>query len=362
MFCSIYNNKKILITGHTGFKGSWLSFWLMKLGADIVGYSLRPNTVPSHYKLLDLDIKSEIGDIRNRENLEDIIKKNKPDIIFHLAAQPLVRLSYSIPLETLYTNIIGTANLLDVCRKVDSVKALVNVTSDKCYNNKEWVWGYRENDEMGGYDPYSVSKGCSELITSSFRSSFFNINDYKKKHNTLVASCRAGNVIGGGDWAIDRLIPDIMTATALGTPIDIRNPHSIRPWQHVLEPLSGYLMVGQKLLEGKKEYAESWNFGPGDQGNITVGKVAESLIKHWDKIKLKFNSDIDAPHEACLLKLDCSKANYKLKWRSVWNAEETLKRTAKWYKTFYEDNFVNTASDLDKYIEDSQNQELEWIK
>ena len=280
LFNGIYNNKTVLVTGHTGFKGSWLCFWLIQMGAKVIGYSLEPPTSPNHFELLNLDMVSVIGDIRDSDKLNAVFAQYQPEIVFHLAAQPLVRLSYKEPVETFETNVIGTLKVFEACRNTKSVRAIVNITSDKCYENKEWVWGYRENDPMGGYDPYSASKGCAELVTSSYRNSFFNVNEYGKSHNVLLASCRAGNVIGGGDWAKDRLMTDIMVAVSEGKKVVIRNPRATMPWQHVLEPLSGYLMLGQKLFEGKKEFAQAWNFGPGEQGAITVKEVVENIKKY----------------------------------------------------------------------------------
>ena len=362
LFDGIYKNKKVLITGHTGFKGSWLSLWLTKMGADVIGYSLTPPTKPSHFELLNLDIDSHIADIRDKEKLFDVFRKTKPEIVFHLAAQPIVRLSYKEPIETLETNIMGTANLFEACRKTDSVRAILNITSDKCYENKEWIWGYRENDPMGGYDPYSVSKGCSELITSSYRDSFFNIEEYGKSHNILLASCRAGNVIGGGDWAVDRLLPDIVKSASKGESVEIRSPYSTRPWQHVLEPLSGYLLLGQKLLEGEIEFASSWNFGPNDDGEITVKKVAEYCTKFWDRIKFDLlNLDVKL-HEANLLKLDCSKAKSKLKWEPVWNAPTAFDKTISWYKNYYLNNKINSVMDLKIYLENATKNNVKWTE
>lgn len=350
LFNSIYNNKNILVTGHTGFKGSWLSLWLQNLGANVIGYSKDVPTTPSHFKLLDLSINSIIGNVKDLEILNRTFAKHKPELVFHLAAQPLVRLSYKEPIETLETNIIGTANVFEACKNTDSVKAIVNITSDKCYENKEWVWGYRENDPMGGNDPYSVSKGCSELITSAYRSSFFNVDDFKKSHNILLASCRAGNVIGGGDWANDRLIPDIIKATVKGKKVKIRSPNSTRPWQHVLDPLYGYLLLGQKLLEEKKEFADAWNFGPIEKEDITVKQVAEYCKQYWGKIDFElFNFDIKL-HEANLLKLDCSKAYSKLNWKPVWNIETTFKKTIEWYKKYYIQKKVLSLKQLIEYM------------
>jgi CDP-glucose 4,6-dehydratase len=364
LFNKIYKNKTVLVTGHTGFKGSWLIFWLLQMKAKVIGYSKDVPTVPSHFELLKqngylkdlIDIR---GDIRDSKKLEEVFIKYKPDIVFHLAAQPLVRYSYKNPIETYETNVIGTLKVFETCRKAN-VKAIVNVTSDKCYENKEWVWGYRENDPMGGYDPYSSSKGCAELLTVSYRNSYFNLNDYNIKHNTLLASCRAGNVIGGGDWARDRLIADIMRAVSKNEKVKIRNPKATRPWQHVLEPLSGYLMIGQKLLEGKKEYAEAWNFGPSDEENITVEEVVNNIKKYWNEINYEFNIDRDDLHEANILKLDCSKAHIKLKWKSVWNNNKTFEITTKWYKHYYKNNKIDTYENLINYINDARKKQLIW--
>ena len=362
LFLGVYKNRRIFVTGHSGFKGSWLALWLTKMGAIVKGYSLPPNTIPSHWDLLKLDIESIYADIRNREKLEHEIAIFKPEIVFHLAAQPLVRLSYSEPVDTFETNILGTINIFEAARKTKSVQAIINVTSDKCYENKEWIWGYRENDPMGGFDPYSASKGCSELITASYRNSFFNLLEYKKTQNVLLASARAGNVIGGGDWAQDRLVPDIMKAANENKKINIRNPYASRPWQHVLEPLSGYLHLGWKLLEGKKEFAEAWNFGPQNESHCTVGEITNSIDELWNKVNIEFNHDIKEPHEAKLLKLDCSKAFNNLKWKPVWNNLSTFKRTVDWYRNYYEEKTINSEIDLINYINDAGNQKIEWTK
>ena len=359
LFSGIYKNKTVLVTGHTGFKGSWLVYWLSQMGAKVIGYSLEAPTNPNHIELLNLDIVSIIGDIRDLDKLNQVFSEYKPDIVFHLAAQPLVRLSYENPIETYETNVIGTLKVFEASR-INNVKAIVNITSDKAYENKEWVWGYRENDPMGGYDPYSSSKGCADILATSYRNSYFNINEYKKTHNTLIATCRAGNVIGGGDWAKDRLITDIMISVSIGKKVSIRNPKATRPWQHVLEPLSGYLQIGQKLLEEKVEFAEAWNFGPSDEGSITVEEVVQNVKKHWDKIDYEINRDPNQLHEANLLKLDCTKANTILKWKDVWDSETTFEKTVKWYKAYYENNKVLTSEDLENYIKEAVGKNIVW--
>lgn len=362
LFGGIYKNKTVLVTGHTGFKGSWLVYWLNKMGAKVVGYSLKAPTTPNHIELLNLNMDSIVGDIRDLDKLNQVFNKYKPDIVFHLAAQALVRLSYENPIETYETNVIGTLKVFEACRNA-KVKAIVNITSDKAYENKEWIWGYRENDPMGGYDPYSSSKGCADILASSYRNSYFNTHDYKIKHNTLLATCRAGNVIGGGDWAKDRLITDIMLSVSQGKKVTIRNPRATRPWQHVLEPLSGYLHIGQKLLEEKVEFADAWNFGPSDEGSICVEEVVKNIKKNWEKIDYEINSDPNQLHEANLLKLDCSKAHILLKWKDVWDSQTTFEKTVKWYKFYYEENQnILTEQDLDSYVNDAKNKDLEWSK
>lgn len=331
-----YKNKKVFITGHTGFKGSWLTLWLTMMGAKVLGYALEPNTDPSLFNVLNLhkDIDHIIGDIRDFEKLREIITEFKPEIVFHLAAQPLVRLSYREPRLTYETNVMGTVNLLEAIRQTKSIRAVVNVTSDKCYENKEWVWGYRENDPMGGYDPYSSSKGCSELITAAYRNSYF------KNTETAIASARAGNVIGGGDWAEDRLIPDIVRSLSKGKQIIIRSPKATRPWQHVLEPLSGYLLLGRLLYEKGQEFAEAWNFGPNDSCMMTVEEIVKKSIEIWGSGSYVVDSS-EQPHEANLLKLDVSKSFMRIKWTSKLNCSETLLDTFGWYKEYYE-----TASEV----------------
>ena len=354
LFNGRYRGRRVLITGHTGFKGSWLALWLNRLDAEVIGFALNPPTKPSHFELLNLDIKSERGDIRDQKALLKTFRKYNPEIVFHLAAQPIVRYSYDNPAETFETNIMGTVNVFEACRKTSSVRAIVNVTSDKVYENKEWDWGYRENDSIGGYDPYSCSKGCSELITSSYRNSFFN-------DRILIASARAGNVIGGGDWAVDRLIPDIMRAVSKEKQVLIRNPQAIRPWQHVLEPLSGYLILGQKLLEGRAGFAESWNFGQSYLDSWRVEEIAKAAKSLWPEIKYTMHRDFKTPHEAGLLKLDCSKAYEKLHWIPLWTTEKSLRKTVNWYKEFYRKKEITSNSDLDEYIAEAKAKKAIWV-
>lgn len=327
---SFYDRKRVLVTGHTGFKGSWLTLWLTIMGAKVLGYALEPNTDPSLFNVLNLhkDIDHVIGDIRDLEKLKEVIIEFKPEIVFHLAAQPLVRLSYREPRLTYETNVMGTVNLLEAIRQTKSVRAVVNVTSDKCYENKEWVWGYREIDPMGGYDPYSSSKGCSELITAAYRNSYF------KNTETAIASARAGNVIGGGDWAEDRLIPDIVRSLSQGKQIIIRNPKATRPWQHVLEPLSGYLLLGKLLYEKGQEFAEAWNFGPSDSSVMTVEEIVKKSIEIWGSGSYVIDSS-EQPHEANLLKLDISKSSKKLGWSAKVPSLRALELTLEWYVSFY---------------------------
>ncbi len=362
LFSGIYTGKKVFITGHTGFKGSWLSFWLKKLGANIYGYSLKLPSTPNHYSLLQLNIDSEINDIRNYSGLKNALINFKPEIIFHLAAQPIVRYSYKNPIETFETNLLGTVNLLEAARNTPSIKAIVCISTDKCYENIETTEGYKENSPMGGYDPYSASKGCMELTINSYRNSFFNIKDYKSKHQTLIASCRAGNVIGGGDWGYDRLIPDIVKNASENKITEIRNLFAVRPWQHVLESISAYLQLGQKLLEEKVNLAGPWNIGPTDKEHFTVNDVIKLAQQTWTKIQYNEVCLEKNPHEAKLLVLNCDKANKILNWKKVWEFEETVRKTVSWYKEFYEKDIVNTDKNLKEYIKSAKIQVLDWIQ
>jgi CDP-glucose 4,6-dehydratase len=331
-----YYGKKVLVTGHTGFKGSWLSKWLTIMGSNVLGYALEPNTDPSLYRILKLekDLQTIIADIRDYERLLSVIREFKPDLVFHLASQAIVRRSYKEPRLTFDTNLIGTVNLLEAIRTTRSVKAVVNITSDKCYENKEWVWGYRETDEVGGRDPYSASKGCSELITASYRRAFFQNSD------TALATARAGNIIGGGDWAEDRLIPDIVRSLSDGEIIIVRNPGAIRPWQHVLEPLSGYLLLGKLLYQKGQDYAEAWNFGPNEIGSLRVEDVVKKSIEIWGHGSYKIQSEGSFP-ESRILRLDISKALTRLDWHPIMTSEKAIKDTLQWYALYYTD--INAA-------------------
>ncbi len=357
-----YHDKRVLITGHTGFKGSWLALWLSQMGAKVTGYALAPSTSPSHIKILNVDCLSITGDIRDADKLQNVVKKEKPEIIFHLAAQALVRRSYREPIETFSTNVIGTANLLEACRQSLSTRAVIVVTSDKCYKNREWLWGYREDDALGGYDPYSASKGCTEIVTSSYKHSFFPPDEYGRGHTTLIASARAGNVIGGGDWAEDRLIPDIARAVSKKEAVSIRNPNATRPWQHVLEPLSGYLMLGQRLLQGEPEFADAWNFGPDEDGNLNVATLVKQLKQYWNEIDYQLSSVSSDLHEANSLQLDCSKARIKLRWRPVWNIDKALEMTGIWYDRFYRSGDVISEQQLTQYVQTAKHKNYNWAE
>jgi len=335
VFNNIYKNRTILITGHTGFKGAWLSLWLKQLGANVIGYSLDPPTQPNLFEILGLDkhVVDIRGNILDEKKLKEIVKKYQPEIIFHLAAQTLVKKSYTESKLTFETNIIGVINILEAIKECKSVKSFINVTTDKVYKNNEWYYGYREIDFLGGYDPYSSSKACSEIVTSAYRDSFFNVADFNKKHNTLIATVRAGNVIGGGDWAEFRLIPDCVKAIMEGVPIEIRNPNALRPWQFILEPLSGYLLLGQLLFEGHKKYADCWNFGPLDKNVITTKEIVKKIIGIWGHGTYNLQRN-NKHHESQLLKLDISKAIYNLNWSPIYSLDETIKDTINWYKKY----------------------------
>lgn len=345
-------NKRVFLTGHTGFKGSWLSLWLTEMGAKVQGYALAPETTPSLFvegKVAER-IGSEIGDIRNLEQLKVSMSGFNPDILIHMAAQPLVRLSYKNPIETYETNVMGTVKVLEAARNCKNLKSIVSVTTDKCYENKEWEWGYRENEAMGGYDPYSSSKGCAELVTSAYRRSFM------QEQGIGLASARAGNVIGGGDWSEDRLIPDILKAFEKNNPVIVRNPKSTRPWQHVLEPLSGYLVLAQKLYESPQEYAEGWNFGPHDDDAKPVDWILNKMVSKWQNSSWQLDQNAQ-PHEAGFLKLDISKAKSRLHWQPTWYLDNTLEKIVQWHQAWLNKQEMQIAclKEINDYMRDMNN-------
>jgi len=349
---SFWKNKRVFITGHTGFKGSWLSLWLNNLGAEVKGYALASATTPSLFEAARVEekIDSEIGDIRNLEQLRTSMVSFNPDIMIHMAAQPLVRLSYSEPIETYDTNVMGTVKVLEAARSCSNLKSIVSVTTDKCYENREWVWGYREDEPMGGYDPYSSSKGCAELVTSAYRRSFM------QEQGIGLASARAGNVIGGGDWAHDRLIPDILRAFEKSTPVIVRNPKSTRPWQHVLEPLSGYLMLAERLYDTPKDYAEGWNFGPHGDDVKPVDWILDRMVAQWGGGASWELDDASHPHEAGFLKLDISKAKAKLLWKPTWHLNETLERIIRWHQSWINQDDMQAVcvNEIYQYMQDQE--------
>lgn len=332
-----WTGKRVFITGHTGFKGSWLSIWLASLGANVKGYSLSPPTKTNLFEEARVYeyLQSEINDIRDRDKLKKSIESFQPDVVFHLAAQPLVRYSYNNPIETFETNVIGSVNLLEAVRTCKSVRALVNITTDKCYDNREWVWGYREDDPLGGYDPYSSSKACSELVTAAYRQSFFYDAD-----SAGIASARAGNVIGGGDWAEDRLVPDILRSFEGKSALEIRNPNSIRPWQHVLEPISGYMKLAESLWTDKERFSGAWNFGPNYRDARSVTDIVKIISKHWGSgIEISANN-AGNPHEANVLKLDIAKSLTYLGWEPKWTLEIALEKVVEWHRSWLNDEDV----------------------
>ncbi len=361
-FNNIFKDKRVLVTGHAGFKGSWLSLWLNMLGAKVYGYSLRPNTEFEAYKEMRVSQKlcgEEIADILDSQKLENFFASVQPEIVFHLAAQPLVILSYSEPKLTYMTNVIGTLNVLEAARKAGSVKAFVNVTTDKCYENPETGHPCKEDEAMGGYDMYSSSKGCAEILTSSYRRSFLS----GEEKAFALASARAGNVIGGGDWATDRLVPDCARAMAKGESAPIRNPDSVRPWQHVLEPLAGYMRLAQALLENPKKYSSAFNFGPDSSAILRVGEIAEIFAAAWGDGKTIITPKVNAPHEAKLLSLDITKADKELGVRPVLNAREALDMSAQWYKKFYFDKSPMDDFSIEQILEftkKAQTKNLQW--
>ncbi|MBT6231162.1 MAG: CDP-glucose 4,6-dehydratase [Candidatus Scalindua sp.] len=324
MSSGFWKEKKVLVTGHTGFKGSWLSIWLQHLGAKVIGVSLDPPTSPSLYQQANVaaGITSLREDIRNGNALKQLFQQHQPEIVFHLAAQPLVRYSYKEPVETYETNVMGVLHVLEAIRSIDTVQATILITTDKCYENREWYWGYREIDPMGGYDPYSSSKGAAELLIASYRESYL----------PNIASVRAGNVIGGGDWAEDRIIPDIIRAFQQNKTVEIRNPHAVRPWQHVLEPLAGYMQLAEQLFNNAGEYAEAWNFGPKEEDAKPVQWIVEQMAIQWGNSASWKIDQANHPHEASYLKLDCSKARAKLNWEPKWSLQTALQKIVEWHK------------------------------
>jgi CDP-glucose 4,6-dehydratase len=346
MNLSFWRGRRVFVTGHTGFKGSWLCLWLQSMGAQVTGYALAPPTSPSLFDLArvaDGMQASILADIRDAATLEKSMHEAQPEVVIHMAAQPLVRLSYEQPVETYATNVMGTVHLLEAVRKTPSVRAVVNVTTDKCYENREWVWGYRENEPMGGHDPYSSSKGCAELVTSAYRASFFPSEKYAQ-HQVGLASARAGNVIGGGDWAADRLIPDILAALIAGREIQIRNPSAIRPWQHVLEPLRGYLMLAERLVQDGPAFAQAWNFGPALEDARPVQWIVEDLLQKWGEDGKWSLQEGQHPHEAHFLKLDIAKVGKYLSWFPVLDLNVTLQWIVDWLRSYVHDGEVRSAT------------------
>ena len=347
-----WQGKRVFLTGHTGFKGSWLSLWLAEMGAMVKGYALEPPTTPSLFNEANVAnmIDSEIGDIRDLDRLQISMREFNPQILIHMAAQPLVRYSYKEPIETYEVNVMGTAKVLEAARRCPDLKAIVSVTTDKCYENHEWEWGYRENEAMGGHDPYSSSKGCAELVSAAYRRSFF------EELGIGLATARAGNVIGGGDWAEDRLIPDILRAFEQNKAVVIRNPMATRPWQHVLEPLSGYLLLAQRLYEHPREYAQGWNFGPFEDDAKPVEKILSHMVKYWPGASWELDRNAN-PHEAGYLKLDISKAKSRLAWQPSWRLEETLRRIVVWHKAWTDKQDMQKAclSEINDYMRDMTN-------
>lgn len=357
LFADAYRGRRVLLTGHTGFKGSWFALWLRECGAEVTGIALPPENGPNHWAALTLGIDDRRLDIRDATSLQQIFAERQPEIVFHLAAQPLVRRSYREPLETWSTNVMGTANVLEACRKINSVRAVVVVTTDKCYENREWPWGYRETDRLGGHDPYSASKAGAELVVGSYRRAFFHAPDAP-----LLATARAGNVIGGGDWSEDRLIPDLVRALGAGQSLEIRSPGATRPWQHVLESLSGYLLLGQRLLAGRADggdCAGAWNFGPEADGNCSVGDVLGRLQTHWPQLRWHLTAT-PQPHEANLLYLDSAKARSQLGWRPVWSIDQALAATADWYRAWLDDGRVASREQLAAYVAAAKAAQAPW--
>lgn len=353
-FGSAFRGRRVLVTGHTGFKGSWLCLWLQALGSDVSGIALDPPSMPSHWNMLNLSVADHRIDIRDEAAVRRVVTAQQPEIVFHLAAQPLVRRSYREPVTTWATNVMGTVHLLEAVRHTPSVRAVVVVTTDKCYKNREWPWAYRERDRLGGHDPYSASKAGAELVAASYRTAFL-----QEPAAPLLATGRGGNVIGGGDWSEDRLIPDLVRALVAGEPLVIRSPHATRPWQHVLDCLSGYLLLGERLLAGDTASADAWNIGPDGDGTRTVEQVLGNLAEAWPQLRWHVTSS-PQPHEAGSLQLDTAKARMRLGWRPVWNFDKAVHHTADWYRRWLELGELSSADQLDAYMADAVAGELAW--
>lgn len=360
LFGGTYNNRRVLVTGHTGFKGSWLVLWLQSMGARVCAIGLPAATSPSHHELLALSLDAVLVDIRDAVAVRKAVQAFEPEIVFHMAAQALVRASYADPVETFDVNVMGLVNVLEAVRVTPSVRAVVNVTTDKCYQQTGTGTAFVESDSLGGHDPYSASKACAEIVSASYRSSFLATAGMSAP--IAFATARAGNVIGGGDWAADRLIPDLARAASEQRVVGIRSPNAVRPWQHVLEPLSGYLMLGQQLLDesaNATQYSGAWNFGPNAEGHLSVADVINEFTNHWSDVRTEMDTD-SHPHEAPRLELDCTKAHEQLGWHPVWNSARMIERSASWYRAWYENQSVQTESDLADYVRDAKSQSLAW--
>ena len=359
LFGGVYAGRRVLVTGHTGFKGSWLALWLQALGARVGGLALpAPDDRPNHLGLLGLRLDASRVDLRDAAAVRETLARLQPEVVFHLAAQPLVRRSYREPAATFDVNVLGLVHLLEAVRETPSVRVVVNATTDKCYLDRETGRGYREDDALGGHDPYSASKACAELVSASYRRSFLGRDD-GRGHPVALATARAGNVVGGGDWSEDRLVPDLVRAATSGAPLSIRHPRSTRPWQHVLEPLAGYLLLGERLLADPHGAAEAWNFGPDAEGQLSVAKVVARFARHWPSVRCDVAPG-PHPHEATLLHLDCAKARERLGWRPLWNADRTFERTTAWYRRQHERGDVASHEDLACYVADARRAGMAW--
>jgi CDP-glucose 4,6-dehydratase len=358
LFGGVYAGRRVLVTGHTGFKGSWMALWLQAMGADVFGLALPASGELNHSRLLRLPLTEALVDLRDADATRLALQRMRPEFVFHLAAQPLVRRSYREPSATFDINVMGLVNLLEAVRATPSVRVVVNATSDKCYLNHGIERGYREADALGGHDPYSASKACAEIVSASYRSSFLAVDD-GRGHAMALATARAGNVIGGGDWSEDRLVPDLVRSAVTGTPVRVRYPNATRPWQHVLEPLAGYLLLGQRLRYDTSASAGAWNFGPDASGELSVAQVIAAIAAHWPAVRHELESAAQ-PHEAALLQLDCTKARARLGWRPVWDAEVTFERTARWYRNQHASGAIGSRDDLHRYVSDARVAQLAW--